>query len=222
MIIENLQDFTINSLEDYEAYIAAQWELYGTRNLHNGTYSVYMLVAKYDRTDPKTGRELKAGKSYVGYAGDEDPNKRWRNGNNYESNEELQADIDTFGFDAFYHVILWTGLSKEQAVTLEIMETLRQRTMVPNGYNIRLGNTGQYAPFRGRCKPVLAMNRFTGETKLYQSVASFSRDTGVNKTSAGDAARGQQEYAGDFILTPVCPEEVAEWKARQKQSQETA
>lgn len=217
--VMNINDFTINSLQDYEEYIAARWARYGTRDLHNGTYSVYMLIAKEDRTDPETGRQLKAGKSYVGYTSKENHNERWRNGLDYGDNEELQEDIKTFGFEAFHHVILWTGLSKEQAITLEIMETLRQHTMVPNGYNIRLGNTGQYAPFRGRCKPVFATHRETGETRLFQSLASFSRVTGVNKTSAGDAARGQQEYAGDYSLQYATPETIEEWKARQKQSQ---
>ena len=215
----NLNDFTINSLRDYEEYIAARWELYGTRNLHNGTYSVYMLIAKEDRTDPESGRQLKAGKSYIGYTGDEDPNGRWRNGNNYKGNKELDEDIATFGFDAFEHILLWTGLTEEQAIFLEKLETLRHHAMVPNGYNIRLGNTGQYAPFRGGCKPVFATHRETGVTRLFQSIASFSRVTGVNKTSASDTARGQQEYAGDYFLQYATPETMEEWKAQQKQSQ---
>ena len=70
---------------------------------HLKTNTQNMLIAKEDRTDPETGRQLKAGKKNVGYTSKKNPNDRWKNGKHYERNAELQADIETFGFDAFEH-----------------------------------------------------------------------------------------------------------------------
>ena len=185
-----------------------------TIDLHNGSYSVYMLISKEERTDPETGKFLPAGKGYVGMTGEE-PNDRWRNGNNYGSNE-LGEDIKIFGWDAFLHIVLYTGLTKQQAIFFEKLRTLNYKTLYPNGYNMRLGDTSQYAPFAGNTKPVWKIDLETGERlALYLSCASASRATGISATSINDTAHGKQAHAGGFLWAFATPEEVEEWQ-RQK------
>jgi len=187
-----------------------------TIDLHNGSYSVYMIISKEERTDPETGRFLPAGKPYIGKTGGE-PNDRWRNGKNYGSNE-LGKDIEVFGWDAFLHIVLYTGLTEQQAIFFENLRTLNYKTLYPNGYNMRLGDTSQYAPFAGNTKPVWRIARETGERlELYMSCASAARVTGISVTSIKDTANGRQEHAGGFLWAFATPEEVREWQQRKRQ-----
>ena len=183
-------------------------------NLHSGKCSVYMLVSKEDRTDPETGKFLPAGKGYIGQTNGK-PEDRWRNGNNYGGNE-LGEDIKIFGWDAFDHILLYTNANQSQAIFFEKLETLRKKTLYPNGYNMKVGVDGHYAPFAGRTRPVWQLDLKTGERlRLYLSCASASRATGINVTGIADTARGEQMHAGGFDWAYATKEEVAEWRKTQ-------
>lgn len=78
------------------------------------------------------------GKKYVGITmrGAE---KRWgANGSRYKG-QALGYAIEKYGWDAFEHEVLLTGLTKEQAEEEERRLIKELGTMVPNGYNLTTG-----------------------------------------------------------------------------------
>jgi hypothetical protein len=75
------------------------------------------------------------GKSYVGQTRKENPNDRWQNGEGYRNNTEFYNDICRYGWDAFTHEILESGItSQEQADKREVYWIKIYKTF-ENGYN---------------------------------------------------------------------------------------
>ena len=95
---------------------------------HN--YTVYMHENKIN------------GKKYFGITG-KDPEKRWLKGTNYRTCTAMDRAFKKYGWDGFNHVILKTGLSKEEACQEEIRLIEEYKTRDPNfGYNICIGGGG--------------------------------------------------------------------------------
>lgn len=88
-------------------------------------------------------------KKYIGLSG-VDPQKRWgKNGSGYRNNKQpaFSRAIQKYGWDNFEHVIISDGLSKEEAMQMEIELIQEYDTQNPeHGYNIQpggqLGNAG--------------------------------------------------------------------------------
>lgn len=81
-----------------------------------------------------------SGKYYIGITSADDPNKRWGNGNGYKNNEYFARAIKKYGWDCFKHVILCSGLSKEEAENMEREYIERyQSNKREFGYNITNG-----------------------------------------------------------------------------------
>lgn len=78
------------------------------------------------------------GKVYIGITG-QDPKVRWNNGIGYRRSHFANA-IKKYGWDNFEHIILYSGLTKEQACKKEI-ELIRDyhSTDSEHGYNIATG-----------------------------------------------------------------------------------
>lgn len=79
------------------------------------------------------------GKIYVGITS-QSVNQRWRNGTNYYGNEYFNRSIKKYGWDNFEHLVLFDGLTKEEAENKEI-ELIRHydSTNRDKGYNIENG-----------------------------------------------------------------------------------
>ena len=91
------------------------------------TWCVYMHE---NRTD---------GKKYIGITGQR-PEKRWRNGAGYANNAHFARAIARDGWDNFRHEILYTGLTKPEAESLEVELIAKYRTQDPaKGYNLAPG-----------------------------------------------------------------------------------
>jgi hypothetical protein len=90
------------------------------------------------------------GKVYVGIT-KADPAHRFNNGNGYKQNALFYADIQKYGWDAFKHEILATGLTVEEACHLEI-ELIREydSTNPEKGYNMQDGGMYMCAERRVR------------------------------------------------------------------------
>lgn len=84
---------------------------------------------------------LLTGKIYIGITkyGD-NPNKRWKNGYGYWSNEKFFSDIIKYGWDNFGHEILAANLSETQAAQLERFY-IKQFNCINEGYNYSPGGT---------------------------------------------------------------------------------
>lgn len=59
------------------------------------------------------------GKVYIGIT-KQCPKKRWDNGNGYKDNTHFYNAIKKYGWNSFEHIILFKGLSKEEAQVTEI------------------------------------------------------------------------------------------------------
>ena len=94
-----------------------------------GRYTVYMHENKINR------------KKYVGCT-IQNPEHRWANGKGY-SNKFFNEDIIKYGWDNFEHIILETGLCREDAMKKEEFYIQKYNTTNPKyGYNIwKVSNT---------------------------------------------------------------------------------
>lgn len=93
-----------------------------------GEYTVYMHVNR------------KSERKYIGITS-QPPNKRWDNGKGYSVYHPIGEAIYRLGFDAFYHVILNEGVSKELAEELEKFYINYFKSYIPKfGYNVALGD----------------------------------------------------------------------------------
>lgn len=92
----------------------------------NGTYIVYK------HTSPSN-------KCYIGITRLK-PNKRWKNGNGYITQQYFYRAIQKYGWENFKHEILHEGLSKEEAEQKEIeLISYYDSTNKNKGYNISHG-----------------------------------------------------------------------------------
>lgn len=72
----------------------------------NGTYTVYAHINKVNN------------KTYIGIT-KLDPEKRWRNGLAYSENSHFYNAIQLYGWDGFYHEIVASHLTREEACNFE-------------------------------------------------------------------------------------------------------
>lgn len=83
-----------------------------------------------------------SGKRYIGVT-KRKPEKRWNYGKGYSENDYFTKAIQKYGWDAFKHEILLTGLTEEEASRLEKEYINKFRSAERKyGYNIDLGGFG--------------------------------------------------------------------------------
>lgn len=79
------------------------------------------------------------GKKYIGITGMK-PTNRWANGTGYKRCPIFYAAIKKYGWDAFQHDILYTGLTQEEAERLEVELITKYQTQDRDkGYNLAVG-----------------------------------------------------------------------------------
>lgn len=82
------------------------------------------------------------GKRYFGITSKE-PERRWRGGSGYCDSPHFYAAINKYGWDGFDHVILYTGLSCDEAKLMEQKLIAEFNTMDREfGYNMTKGGDG--------------------------------------------------------------------------------
>ena len=108
-----------------------------------------------------------SGKKYIGITG-QSIERRWGNGNGYKNCISFYRAIEKYGWDNIEHIVLYSGLSKENAETKEIELIKKYNTTDSRyGYNIENGgstigkhsketkkkigiaNKGNISPFKG-------------------------------------------------------------------------
>lgn len=79
-------------------------------------------------------------KSYIGITCQKNYKHRWNNGIGYNNNDYFTKAINKYGWDNFQHLILFTGLTEEEAKNKEI-ELIKElgTTDRDKGYNITFG-----------------------------------------------------------------------------------
>ena len=93
------------------------------------------------------------GKRYYGITGSKKVEKRWRNGRGYKfwidkdgkrhGNEHFWNSICRYGWDSFEHIVLFEGLTKDEAELMEKCYIALYNTRNPSkGYNQTDGGEG--------------------------------------------------------------------------------
>lgn len=110
-----------------------------------GEFCVYMHVNKAN------------GKRYIGITSD-DPLKRWANGRGYYRNKHFSDAIDKYGWNNFEHIILFSGLTKEEACEIERFQIQKYQTQdKTKGYNLTDG--GEHFRHSEESKRLMSRNR---------------------------------------------------------------
>lgn len=93
------------------------------------SYTVYMHISP-------------SNKRYIGITCKK-PEYRWNNGKGYKNNKYFSSAINRYGWNNFQHIIIARGLTKEEAMWLEI-ELIREWDTINRevGYNITEGGEG--------------------------------------------------------------------------------
>ena len=79
------------------------------------------------------------GKVYIGQTG-VSVEERWKNGKGYHHNAHFQSAIKKYGWDGFEHIIMFDGITKEQACDLEQkLISKYDSTNSERGYNNSIG-----------------------------------------------------------------------------------
>lgn len=78
-------------------------------------------------------------KIYIGIT-QQEPNKRWLNGLGYQTQRLFSKAIKKYGWQNIEHVILFTGLTREEAESIEIELISEYKSDIPKyGYNLDKG-----------------------------------------------------------------------------------
>ena len=154
-------------------------------------YVVYMHIAP-------------SGKRYIGITM-RDPARRWGYGCNYKSNEHFYNAIKKYGWDKIIHLVLFEGLTKEDACEKEQFLIHQYKTHDPRyGYNLTKG--GEHYEFTDETiKKLHKPHRLTEEGRRKLSLA---------------ARKGYEKRLKGRRLTPEQIEKMATSKRGRKLSPE--
>lgn len=150
-------------------------------------------------------------KKYIGIT-KKNPEDRWMKGNGYTKNVHFHRAISKYGWDNFYHVIIKTGLTKEQACEMEKRLIKSFNTMNRDyGYNNCAGGEGvceyhhtEETKERLRIASSGERNANYGKPMsperkalLYQ-INKGSKHSEEHKKKIGDSLRGQHYHSEEF------------------------
>ena len=140
------------------------------------------------------------GKKYFGITS-QVPSRRWRDGKGYKHCIKFNNAIQYYGWDGFYHEVLFEGLTETEAKTKEI-ELIREfrTTEADYGYNIALGGSGTlyYITDEERLEAIRRAGR--------KHAAKRAADPEI---AAKDAAY-MKEYSKNYYLKTISNEESHE------------
>ena len=140
-------------------------------------------------------------KYYIGIT-QQKPEKRWLYGYGYQNNQYFFRAIQKYGWDAFQHEIVASGLTEEEAKNFERLLIKELDSTNPNkGYNITEGGEGTtgYKPsdeVRQRMSEAQKGRKVSKETKQKQSEAhkgkQFSEE---HRRKLSEASKGKPKSA---------------------------
>ena len=83
------------------------------------------------------------GKRYVGVTSKPKPEHRWQNGSGYKENPHFYSAIQKYGWDGFEHIIIYSNLDKQEAMSMEKKLIKDWHTQDRKyGYNMTSGGEG--------------------------------------------------------------------------------
>jgi len=147
------------------------------------------------------------GKMYVGITSIE-PEKRWNRGFGYQHNPHFWSAIKKYGWNNFDHVVLVSGLTRDEASEIEKNLISDLMTQDPKyGYNIANGgyesNVSEETKRKMSAAALGNYNRNCGTPKkkvlcvetgeIFDSCSSAARWCGSNSSHISNACRGNFE-----------------------------
>lgn len=150
------------------------------------------------------------GKKYIGIT-KQKIDRRWRDGNGYKG-QRFYLAINKYGWDNFFHEILYENLSQEEARKIEkkLIEDLDLKNR-DKGYNNTDG--GDIPPVKTR-----KINQFDLDgnyIKSYSSIREASKALGIKEQNIGAVARGKKFKSGGYRWT-YDDEELKEYSFQAK------
>lgn len=162
------------------------------------------------------------GKKYIGITS-MNPLDRWQNGKGYHKNKHFTDAIMRYGWDNFDHLILFSGLTKEEACAKEQALIAEHKTQDKHyGYNLtsggecfhhseeskRLMSARRMGKGTGKRSPEVIANMKASHGggaekvavvciesgKVYDSINDAARATGVNKKQISGCCRCVPHY----------------------------
>lgn len=88
------------------------------------------------------------GKKYVGITC-QIPEKRWNNGKGYKASSRFYSAIKHYGWETFFHEILYTRLTKQQAIDIET-KLIREWNLTDKNYGYNMTAGGESHSYCGR------------------------------------------------------------------------
>lgn len=164
---------------------------------HN--YTVYMHKNKTN------------GKKYIGITGRE-PEVRWKHGKDYKTCTAINRAFEKYGWNGFDHIILFSGLTKEEACAKEIELIEKYNTRDPSyGYNICVGGSGTLGCsfsedelkrrseyWKGENNPNYKGKMWTPEYREHmRQINTGKKLTEEHKQKIGDSLRGRKHVSED-------------------------
>lgn len=146
------------------------------------------------------------GKKYIGITS-QDPERRWKNGAGYKGCSYFYNAIQKYGWDNFYHDIVASGLSKEDACFLEMKYISELKTNQEEfGYNLLTGGSaGTHSDItKEKLRKIFLGRVFSDETKKRMKEAASKR-----------GGHPQSKQAREKMSRTMFGHEVSE-KTRQK------
>lgn len=127
----------------------------------NRDFIVYMHVNKINN------------KRYVGITSHKDPEKRWNGGKGYFRNKHFSDAIERYGWENFDHIIVGSGLQKEEACRIEKELIRKYKTQdKQRGYNLTDG--GEFFHHSEESKRLMSQNR-KGKGRARKSPEAIER-----------------------------------------------
>ena len=144
-------------------------------------------------------------KVYIGITSQE-PQRRWQNGKGYIGSTLFYNAILKYGWDGFEHIILFSGLTKEDAFEKEVeLIALYKSNNREFGYNIAPGgkdNTHCIKARKGKDNPrsteIVQIDPTTmNVVAIYETQTMASKVLGINRKGITKACRGEcKTYKG--------------------------
>ena len=135
------------------------------------------------------------GKKYIGLTGQK-PNERWHNGHNYKNNRHFESSIKKYGWENFDHEIYASGLTKEEACSIEV-ELIKKYNTTDDKFGYNLDSGGTYTTHSEQTKEKMRQSalgrKLSDETKEKIRQASKGNKNCLGRHHTEEAKRKNRE-----------------------------
>lgn len=172
-------------------------------------------------------------KKYIGQT-KQSLDQRFRSGKGYKNSSKFNGAIKKYGWDGFEHILLFDGLSLEEANKKE--EELIKKYDTTNdlyGYNIAYGGDNHLQSEESINKMRLSKNINKDNYDFYKEVFKYNKDgcfiekfesireaerkTGINRTNISACCNGKAKSAGGFLWSNTYREDIKYNSLKQRQ-----